>query len=83
MCSNAGDPADGPEADAPGADAPRTGAPGAGALDRLGSAIESLAQAAREEGTPAREIAERLARAWELVADLDPEIAERLAQYDC
>lgn len=67
MCSNTGDPA---------------GGPGADALDRLSSAIEKLAQAAREESAPPDEIASRLARAWELVAELDPELARRLAQYD-
>ena len=66
MCSNAGD----------------ADPPGTGALDRLGSAIEELARAARVEGAAPREIAERLARAWELVAELDPELARRLAHYD-
>jgi hypothetical protein len=53
---------------------------GAAAMDRLGAAIEELAAVAqRPGGSP--DVTERLARLWEMVADLDPELARRLAEY--
>jgi hypothetical protein len=50
--------------------------PGADALGRLGAAIDELAAAAGDE-----DITGRLARVWEMLADLDPELARRLAGY--
>jgi hypothetical protein len=70
MCSIEGDNA------GPGADPPSSAA----ALDRLGAAIEELAAAQCPAGGAA-DFAERLARLWEMVADLDPELARRLAGY--
>jgi hypothetical protein len=51
------------------------------ALDRLGAAIEELAAAAQAPGTGVQDVTGRLARLWEMVADLDPELARRLAEY--
>jgi hypothetical protein len=53
----------------------------AAALDRLGAAIEELAAAAQCRSGGAPDFAERLARLWEMVADLDPELARRLPGY--
>jgi hypothetical protein len=53
-----------------------------GELDRLGRAIDDLAIAAQARDATARDVAARLARVWEMVADLDPELARRLAGYD-
>jgi hypothetical protein len=50
-------------------------------IERLGAAIDELARAASEPGLTGREVAERLARVWELVASLDPELARRIAKY--
>ena len=52
------------------------------ALDRLGDAIDGLADAARADAASAQELAGRLAAVWEMVAELDPELARRLAGYD-
>jgi hypothetical protein len=65
MCSTAGDGA--LEAD------------GAADLGTLGLEIEDLATAAR--GAAPDEVAARLARLWRMVADLDPELARRVARY--
>jgi hypothetical protein len=54
----------------------------AAALDRLGAAIEELAAAAQCRAGGGPDITERLARLWEMVAALDPELARRLAEYD-
>jgi hypothetical protein len=51
------------------------------ALDRLGAAIEELAAAAQAPGTEVQDVTARLARLWAMVADLDPELARRLAEY--
>jgi hypothetical protein len=51
-------------------------------VDALGRAIDELACAARGEEAGSHEIAGRLARVWDMVADLDPELARRLAGYD-
>jgi hypothetical protein len=58
-------------------------------LVRIGSAIDELAaEAAAAEAAgagqpgPAGDIADRLARLWAMVADLDPELARRLPGYD-
>jgi hypothetical protein len=56
-------------------------------LATVGSAIDELAA---EAATAARagqsghagDIADRLARLWAMVADLDPELARRLPGYD-
>jgi len=50
-------------------------------LDRLGAAIEELAAAAQRRDGDDPEVTERLARLWEMVAELDPELARRLAEY--
>ncbi len=50
-------------------------------IERLGAAIDELARVASEPGLTGPEVAERLARAWELVASLDPELARRVAKY--
>jgi hypothetical protein len=71
MCSIAGDGSD--AGDGP----PSTAA----AVDRLGAAIEDLAAAAAGPAGGAPDFAERLARLWEMVAELDPELARRLPGY--
>jgi hypothetical protein len=71
MCSIAGG------GTGPGGDPPSDPA----ALDRLGAAIEELAAAAQRPGG-APDLAGRLARLWEMVAELDPELARCLAGYD-
>jgi hypothetical protein len=53
-----------------------------GDIARLGRAIEELAEAARERGISAEELTVRLARVWGMVAELDPELARRLAAYE-
>jgi hypothetical protein len=55
---------------------------GPGELDRLGRAIDELAAAAQGRDATVRDVAARLARVWAMVADLDPELARRLAGYD-
>jgi hypothetical protein len=57
-------------------------APNPGQVDRLGRAIDELADAARARGASVQDVAAHLARVWEMVADLDPELARRLAGYD-
>lgn len=50
--------------------------------DRLGAAIEELAaEAGSGRQPPDQDIAARLAAAWALVAEADPELAERTAGY--
>ncbi|MGH3275616.1 MAG: hypothetical protein ACRDNZ_14995 [Streptosporangiaceae bacterium] len=51
------------------------------ALDRLGAAIDELARAAQGREAGLRDVAARLARLWEMVAELDPELARRLVGY--
>jgi len=51
-------------------------------LDQLGRAIDELAATAQARDVTTRDVATRLARVWEMVADLDPELARRLAGYD-
>ena len=55
---------------------------GQGDLDRLGEAIDELADAARARDASAPELAGRLAEVWEMVAELHPELARRRAGYD-
>lgn len=57
------------------------GGTGHGDLDRLGAAIDELADAAQSDAASAQELAGRLAKVWEMVAELDPELARRLARY--
>jgi hypothetical protein len=47
---------------------------------RLGSAIDELAAAAGADD-PGRDLTARLAAAWALIAEADPELAERTARY--
>lgn len=51
------------------------------ALDRLDAAIEELAAAAQRPDAAAADVTAGLARLWQMVADLDPELARRLARY--
>jgi hypothetical protein len=53
-----------------------------GLADRLGSAIDDVAAVARTgEQAPDPELAARLAAAWALIAEADPELADRTARY--
>jgi hypothetical protein len=54
---------------------------GAGKLDRLGRAIDDLADAAQGREASTQELAGQLARVWDMVAELDPELARRIADY--
>jgi hypothetical protein len=54
---------------------------GPGELERLGRAIEEVADAARGRDASTQELAGRLARVWDMVAELDPELARRIADY--
>jgi hypothetical protein len=54
---------------------------GRGELDRLGRAIDEVADAARGREASTQELAGRLARVWDMVAELDPELARRIADY--
>ena len=51
------------------------------ALDRLAKAIDELAADSRD-GTASPQLAERIARLWTMVGDLDPELAKRRAAYE-
>ena len=54
----------------------------AGLGARLGSAIDALAAAAEDaDQAEDSEVAARLAAAWALIAEADPELAERTARY--
>jgi hypothetical protein len=48
---------------------------------RLGSVIDEVAAAASGDGPSDEEVAARLAAAWALIAEADPELAERTARY--
>jgi hypothetical protein len=52
-------------------------------LARLGQAIDDLAAESREQAhaAAAGDVADRLAGAWAMLAELDPELAKRLAGY--
>jgi hypothetical protein len=50
-------------------------------IGQLGQAIDELADAAGVPDASPRDVAQRLARLWDMVADLDPELARRLAGY--
>ena len=60
-------------------------------LAMIGTAIDELAEAARDEAARTRAgggrpgtsdtMAERVAAIWAMVADLDPGIAQRLSRY--
>jgi hypothetical protein len=47
--------------------------------DRLARIEQAIDELATESGTA--EAADRLARLWQMVADLDPELARRMAGY--
>ena len=49
-------------------------------LDDLARAIDDLAAASRA-GAASGELNELIARLWGMMADLDPELARRLARY--
>ena len=51
------------------------------ALDRLDAAIEELAAAAQRPDAAGPDVTAALARLWQMVADLDPELAQRLTGY--
>lgn len=70
MCSNPGERSAQP-----------SGGTGQGDLGRLGEAIEQLADAAQGDAAGSQELAGRLAEVWEMVAELDPELARRLTAY--
>jgi hypothetical protein len=54
----------------------------AGLAARLGSAIDALAAAADDaDQAEDSDVAARLAAAWALIAEADPELAERTARY--
>jgi hypothetical protein len=76
MCSIPGEPPASPGG---------TGQPGgldsSGAVTRLERAIDELAEAARAPDGAAQDVTARLARVWEMVAELDPELARRLPGY--
>jgi len=50
-------------------------------LDGLAAAIDQLALANRDGADPA-DLAERIARLWTMVGDLDPELARRRSAYE-
>jgi hypothetical protein len=75
MCSTPGDPETPRDLETPDdLDRPRD-------LDRLGRAIDELADATQGRDVTTGDVATRLARVWDMVADLDPELARRLAGY--
>ena len=57
----------------------------AGLAARLGSAIDELAASAATadaaDQAEDKDVAARLAAAWALIAEADPELAERTARY--
>jgi hypothetical protein len=48
---------------------------------RLSRVIDAVAAAADGAGPADEEVAARLAAAWALIAEADPELAERTARY--
>jgi hypothetical protein len=52
-----------------------------GPVARLGRAIDELADAAQAPDARTQDLTERLAGVWEMVAELDPELARRLIGY--
>jgi hypothetical protein len=54
-----------------------------GRLARLGQAIDELAAQSQAQAGPgaADDVADRLAGVWAMLAELDPELAKRLAGY--
>jgi hypothetical protein len=48
---------------------------------RLGTAIDEIAAAVAADQRADPEVAARLAAAWALIADADPELADRAARY--
>jgi hypothetical protein len=52
-----------------------------GLAGQLGSAIDDVAAASADEHSSDRELTARLAAAWALIAEADPELADRTARY--
>jgi hypothetical protein len=54
------------------------------AIDRIAAAIDQLAGDARsaEEEAGERELTARVAALWQLISDLDPELARRARRYN-
>jgi hypothetical protein len=50
-------------------------------LDALAHAIDDLAADSRDGAEPAH-LADRIARLWSMLADLDPELARRRPRYE-
>jgi hypothetical protein len=50
-------------------------------LDALARAIDDLAADSRD-GAAHDQLAERIARLWSMLADLDPELAKRRPRYE-
>jgi hypothetical protein len=55
--------------------------PPADLAGRLRTFIDDLAAEAEADQPAAGELAARLAAAWALIADVDPELADRTARY--
>jgi hypothetical protein len=53
------------------------------AVDRIAAAIDQLASDARDSraGASEEELTTRLAALWQMVGDLDPELARRARRY--
>ncbi len=53
------------------------------AIDRIAAAIDQLASDARgaEAGASEDELTSRIATLWQMVSDLDPELARRARRY--
>jgi hypothetical protein len=49
--------------------------------DRLARIERAIDELAAEPGTDGSTIDERLARLWEMLADLDPELSRRISGY--
>jgi alkylhydroperoxidase family enzyme len=61
---------------------PSGGAGDEGLANRLGSAIDDVAAVANaREQAPDDELTARVAAAWALIAEADPELADRTALY--
>ena len=51
------------------------------AIDRIAAEIDRLARDARDFPGNARELTTRVAALWDMVSDLDPELARRAQRY--
>jgi hypothetical protein len=89
MCSISGDvsQAGGSANGARGDAGPASHGPGSGTgaspadITQLGRALDELADAAQAQDAEAEDVAAILKTAWEMVAQLDPELARRLVGY--